>query len=147
MTDNKIKTYTFEEISNILKTIQAYITQDKYIISQNNKRMENINFLTKYNLTTDKIKKIILNIEANDFCYGLQNDHSGFEHEILYVFCPQIELPYGDSVDVVDIYSKFNMIDGKQVVVISFHKCNYPIDYMFKQVVNEANNSCEEDSL
>ncbi|WP_309294797.1 hypothetical protein [Desulfotruncus alcoholivorax] len=37
--------------------------------------------------------------------------------------------------EIVDIYSKFNIIDldgGKRVVVISFHKRNKPVDYLFR---------------
>ena len=40
----------------------------------------------------------------------------------------------GDA-ETVDIYTKFNVIDlptGKRTVVISFHKRNKPIDYLFR---------------
>ena len=35
----------------------------------------------------------------------------------------------------VDIYIKFNLINsesGKRVIIISFHKRNKPIDYLFR---------------
>ena len=44
------------------------------------------------------------------------------------------ELP-GDYPPSEDIYTKFNIIDlkeGTRVVVISFHKRNKPIDYLFR---------------
>ncbi len=61
----------------------------------------------------------------------------GFEHEILYVFCPQIGLlDFEGSEVVVDIYAKFNLIvtgTGDHVVVVSFHERNRPIEYPFRQ--------------
>ncbi|NLY19228.1 MAG: hypothetical protein GX045_09855, partial [Clostridiaceae bacterium] len=41
--------------------------------------------------------------------------------------------------DYVISYTKFNLIDsesGKRVVVISFHKRNKPIDYLFRKIEN-----------
>lgn len=131
MNNSQITTFTREEVSETLKKIQYCVNEDNYILSQNDNRSENTEFIVEYNLTAAKIKNIILNIEIDDFCYGLHNEHAGFEHEILYVFCPQVELAYGETVEVIDIYSKFNIIDGKRVVVISFHRRNYPINYLF----------------
>jgi hypothetical protein len=132
MSEQYLTEYTYEEISEILKTIQTCVAGDKFIISQNTNRRENTEFIQRYNLTVAKVKGIISMIETDDFCYGLNNKNPGFEHEVLYVFCPQIELAYGDAVEAVDIYSKFNIIDNERVVVISFHRRNYPIDYLFK---------------
>jgi hypothetical protein len=76
-----------------------------------------------------------LKIAPEDFCHTLQNTNLGFEHEVLYVFCPRVMLfNFEDNEELVDIYIKFNIIDlngGKRVVVISFHKRNKPIDYLF----------------
>lgn len=67
---------------------------------------------------------------AKDFCHSLKNMKIGFEHETLYVFCPQILLFNFDGVEeLIDIYTKFNIIEyelGKRVVAISFHKRNKP---------------------
>lgn len=77
-----------------------------------------------------------MKIQPEDFCYSLQNEHIGFEHEVLYVFCPQVMLfNLDDKEEQVDIYAKFNIIDvnnGQRVIVISFHKRNNPIDYLFR---------------
>ena len=40
-----------------------------------------------------------------------------------------------DKEKLVDIYTKFNIIDmdtGSRIVVISFHERNKPIDYLFR---------------
>ena len=151
MSERYITKYTYDEVSEILKTIQSCVAGDRFIISQNINRAENIEFITKHNLTMVRIKNIISRIETDDFCYGLRNENIGFKHEVLYVFCPQIELAYGNTVEVVDVYSKFNIINNERVVVISFHQRNYPIEYLFKlntadrSKVNE--NECEDDVL
>jgi hypothetical protein len=42
---------------------------------------------------------------------------------------------FSGEEELVDIYTKFNIIDvasGKRAIVISFHKRNKPIDYLFR---------------
>lgn len=77
-----------------------------------------------------------MQIETEDFCHSLQNTKVGFEYEVLYVFVPQAQLFNADGeAETVDIYIKFNIIDmssGSRAVVISFHKRNKPIDYLFR---------------
>lgn len=120
----------------MLTIIHGCIKQNRYSISKNENRRENIDFINNYNLTSAKQKDILLIIKPEDFCHSLQNTKLGFEHEILYVFCPQVMLfNLNGEEEVVDIYIKFNMIEydsGKRVIVISFHKRNKPVDYIFR---------------
>ena len=132
MNEKRIVSYKRNEVATILETIKTCVAGDKFILSANRNRTENIEFTDKYNLTVARIKEIISKIEIEDFCYGLHNEHIGYEHEILYVFCPHVELPYGDKIEAVDIYAKFNVINGERVIIISFHQRNYPVDYLFK---------------
>jgi hypothetical protein len=131
MKDTYITDYTREEVAEILKTIQTCVANGKFLLSQNSKRAENVEFLRRYNLTATRIQHIISEIVVTDFCHGLRNEHAGYEHEVLYVFCPQVELFYEEALEAVDIYAKFNVIDGERVIVISFHPRNFPIDYLF----------------
>jgi len=128
--------YSREQIDTILTIIQDCIREGKFIISKNENRQENIAFITEYNLNSKRQKEILLKIKTEDFCHSLQNTKTRFEHEVLYVFCPQVMLFNFDGIEeLVDIYTKFNLIDyenGKRVVVISFHKRNKPIDYLFR---------------
>lgn len=128
--------YTKEQIFTVLQMIKDCVRENRYAISKNESRQENIDFINEYNLTTKKQKESLLRIEPDDFCHTLQNTNLGFEHEILYVFCPQIMLfNFDGDEEMVDIYTKFNILDltpGKRVVVISFHKRNKPIDYLFR---------------
>ncbi len=128
--------YTREEIDEVLERIKTCIRKDNYRISLNQNRQENIDFINEYNIRSNVQKNILLRIKIEDFCYSLQNTKKGYEHEILYVFVPQTKLfnAFGEEENV-DIYTKFNIIDtrsGSRTVVISFHKRNKPIDYVFR---------------
>ena len=128
--------YTREEIQNVLYKIKTCVSSGKYTISLNEKRQENIKFINEYNIRSDKQKSILMQIEVEDFCHTLQNTKPGYEYELLYVFVPQVELYNADGEEeTVDIYTKFNIIDlpkGNRTVVISFHKRNKSIDYLFR---------------
>ncbi|MFA6809050.1 MAG: hypothetical protein WCR27_08660 [Eubacteriales bacterium] len=128
--------YYKEQIAAVLTTIQDCVREGRFIISKNENRQENIDFINDYNIGSKKQKEFLLKIEAEDFCYSLQNTNIGFEHEILYVFCPQVSVfNFDDIEEQVNIYTKFNLIDisnGKRAIVISFHKRNKPIDYLFR---------------
>lgn len=129
--------YTREEVQDILNKIKDCINDNQYIISQNQNRAENVQFINEYRLDEKKRKEILLSIEVDDFCHSLNNTNPGYEHEVLYVFCPQRNLfdIFGEE-EFVDIYTKFNIIeykiDKKRVVTISFHKRNKPIAYLFR---------------
>ena len=128
--------YTREEIDSILVKIKSCVEKNKYTISLNEKRQENIDFINEYNIRSDKQKSILMQIETNDFCHSLQNSKVGYEYEVLYVFVPQVQLFNAEGVEeTIDVYTKFNIIDlpsGSRTVVISFHKRNRPIDYLFR---------------
>lgn len=137
MSEHYNQNYTREEVQDILNKIKDCINDNQYIISQNQNRAENVQFITEYRLDEKKRKEILLSIEVDDFCHSLNNTNPGYEHEVLYVFCPQRNLfdIFGEE-EFVDIYTKFNIIeykiDKKRVVTISFHKRNKPIAYLFR---------------
>lgn len=112
------------------------IKNNNYTIAINENRSANIEFINEYNIRTDRQKLILLQLQTNDFCHTLQNTKVGYEYEVLYVFVPQVNLYDANGIEAkVDIYIKINIIDtpsGKRVAVISFHKRNKPIDYLFR---------------
>lgn len=136
MTEHYNQNYTKEEIDIILQKIKDCINDNQYIISKNENRRENIQFINEYRLDSKKQKNILLSIQVDDFCHSLKNTNVGYEYEILYVFCPQKRLfnVLGEE-EFVDIYIKFNILEygnNKRVITISFHKRNKPIDYLFR---------------
>lgn len=128
--------YTRQQIDEILGKIKNCIRNNQYTIALNENRQENIEFISEYNINRDKQQKILMQLRTKDFCHTLQNTKVGYEYEVLYVFVPQVQLFNVDSEEeTVDVYIKFNVIDmknGSQTVVISFHKRNKPIDYLFR---------------
>ncbi len=127
--------YTKKEVNEILKKIKDCINNNRYKISLNQNRLENRQFIFDYKIDNKLRKKILLQIRLEDFCHSIQNKNIGFEKEVLYVFVTKMKLT--DIKDVekeIEIYIKFNIIKGREtenVIVISFHEKNKPIDYIF----------------
>lgn len=69
-----------------------------------------------------------------DFSEVLQNEHKGYENELLYVFGKDVHLleRIGAGERTVSLYIKFNKLDNNYVIVVSFHEQKYPIKYYFK---------------
>ena len=136
MSQHYNQNYTKEEISVVLQKIQECVSSGKYTVAQNENRAENVALIREYNLTSHKQRRVLMQIEVDDFCHSLQNTNPGFEHEVLYVFCPQVTLfNLDDEEKHLDLYTKFNIIDlptVSRIVVISFHERNKPIDYLFR---------------
>lgn len=128
--------HTKAEIDVILEKIKSCVGNNKYTIALNENRQENIDFIDEYNIRGNKQKNILLQLKTEDFCHTLQNTKIGYEYEVLYVFVPQVKLFNAEGEEeLVDVYTKFNIIDlpnGSRTVVISFHKRNKPIDYLFR---------------
>lgn len=136
MSEYYYQNYSRDQIVSVLATIQNCVREGNYIISKNENRQENIDFINEYNLSSRRQKEILLKIKPEDFCHSLQNTNTGFEHEVLYVFCPQVILfNFDGAEELIDIYAKFNLIDlsdGKRTIVVSFHRRNKPIDYLLR---------------
>ena len=132
----KYTNLTPDEIKSYLAKFRKSILDDKYAIAQNENRRENIDFIEDYKIDTKKEKEILLGIQYDDFCYAVDNDNEEFSHEVLYIFCKRQELDYWGTLENVDIYIKINMTQIKNgddfVFIVSFHKRNKSIKYLFK---------------
>jgi hypothetical protein len=129
-----------DKIKYYLSEIKELIDNDCYSIEINASREENLEFLQDYNINTKKEKEILMSLEYTDFCYAVKNktNNPKYANEILYIFNKNYPLfKIGeDCSENIDIYIKTNKIDtrsGKRVIVISFHKRNKNIEYLFKQ--------------
>jgi hypothetical protein len=72
---------------------------------------------------------------VEDFCYSLHNTKPGYEHEVLYVFCPTtIQHGVDDIPTRLELYMKFNILlsEEKYVIVISFHERKKPVEFLFR---------------
>lgn len=133
-----LKDYTEEQIKNLVEIIKDCVRENRYTLSLEENKMENMQFLEEYNINEKKRIDILFNLEYLDFCYGLQNLKDGIELNDLYVFCVERELyNFEDKKESVDIYLKFNVIcvEGEEYrLLVSLHKRNKPITYLFKSV-------------
>ncbi|QXM05797.1 hypothetical protein [Crassaminicella indica] len=128
--------FTSGQIKEYLSKLRKLVIEGKYSISQNKNRMENISFIEEYKINSDKEREILLSIEYDDFCYAVDNQNPKFAHEILYVFNKEYELDNWGELESVDIYIKTNMTQTRRgddiIIVVSFHKRNKPISYLFR---------------
>lgn len=125
---------TKTDIDIYLSEVKAAILQNQYRIEMNSRRQDNINLFFTYILDETMAKDILLSLSVNDFSEVLQNDHKGYEHELLYVFGKDLELleRISGSSKSVSLYIKFNKIENSFVVVVSLHEQKYPMKYYFK---------------
>lgn len=125
---------TQNDINIYLTEVKEAIRNNKYRIERNPLRQDNINLFLDYVIDETMAKDILLGLTATDFSDVLQNEHKGFEYELLYVFGKDVELleRLGNANKTVSLYIKFNKMDSSYVIVVSFHEQKYPIKYYFK---------------
>ena len=131
-----LKDYSEEQIKNLIDIIRDCVRENRYTVSLEDNKIENIQFIEEYNINEKKRVDILFYIDYKDFCYGLQNLKDGVEQNNLYVFCIQRELyNFDNKKELVDIYLKFNIICNEAEeyrTLVSLHKRNKPITYLFK---------------
>lgn len=124
----------FIDIERYLEEIKTAINAGKYRVEMNDKRQDNQDLFIDYVIDEEKRKQILISLTATDFSAILPNEHVGFEHEMLYVFGKAVDLlhRFGTGEELVPLYIKFNKLESKYVIVISFHKQSHPLKYKFK---------------
>jgi hypothetical protein len=127
--------FTKREIAQYLEDVHEHVLQGKYSIAINDNRRENINFIEDYKIDTKKEKEILLSLTYKNFCYAIDNKKEEYSHETLYVFCIKRELDYWGELKEIDIFIKMNLTNtnnGSYLFIVSFHKSNRPIKYLFQ---------------
>lgn len=122
---------TKSDVEQYLADVFVAIRAGRYQISA---RQKNQDIYMDYVFTEEDAKEVILSLTAFDFSDSVQNDHPEHPEEILYIFGKDIKLlpRYGGSEEMVSLYIKFNKLVNQYVIVISFHKQEYPLTYKFK---------------
>lgn len=123
-----------EDIELYLSEVKDAVRNNRYRLDRNSRRRDNINLFFDYVIDEQKAKDIILELTAMDFSEILQNEHAGYEHEQLYVFGKDVVLleRTGNEEKTVSLYIKFNKLENRFVIVISFHEQKYPLIYYFR---------------
>lgn len=122
------------EINDYLGEAKKLILDGKFRIALNSNRLTNLSLFDEYLINEESVKSILLNLTVYDFCEKVQNKHANFNHEWLYVFGKEIDLikRFEEKSEMVPLYSKFNKIEDKFLIVVSFHKQKYPLVYYFQ---------------
>ena len=125
---------TLNGIEVYLSEVKEAIRKNRYRLELNSRRQDNRDLFLTYVLDETMAKDILLGLTATDFSEILQNEHKGYEHELLYVFGKDIELleRMGNACRTVSLYIKFNNMDNCYVIIVSLHEQKYPINYYFK---------------
>lgn len=125
---------TLNGIEVYLSEVKEEIRKNRYRLELNSRRQDNRDLFLAYVLDETMAKDILLGLTATDFSEILQNEHKGYEHELLYVFGKDIELleRMGNACRTVSLYIKFNKMDNCYVIIVSLHEQKYPINYYFK---------------
>lgn len=125
---------TLNDIDVYLTEVKDAIQKNRYRIERNSHRQDNRNLFLTYVIDETMAKDILLGLTATDFSEILQNEHKGYEHELLYIFGKDVELleRMGNTSKIVSLYIKFNKMDNCYVIVVSLHEQKYPINYYFK---------------
>lgn len=119
------------EIEKYLIDVKQAIKEKRYQVSARDK---NEQLFVKYNITEQLREEILLDLQIDDFCEAVHNEHPKFSHEILYVFGKDVYLlpRFGGKERTVSLYIKFNKLENLYCIVISFHEQEYPLKYAFK---------------
>lgn len=122
------------EINDYLGEAKKLILDGKFRIALNSNRLTNLSLFDEYLINEESVKSILLNLTVYDFCEKVQNKHANFNHEWLYVFGKEIDLikRFEEKSEIVLLYIKFNKIEDKFLIVVSFHKQKYPLVYYFQ---------------
>lgn len=125
---------TIADIEKYLEEVKEAINAGRYRVEMNENRQDNQDLFMDYLVSEEKRKQILLSLTAMDFSEIRNNTHKGFEHELLYVFGKDIKLlrRFGSGEEQVSLYIKFNKLESRYIIVISFHKQKYPLKYKFK---------------
>lgn len=125
---------TITDIEIYLKDVKEAINIGRYRVELNDNRQDNQDLFFDYIVNEEKRKEIILSLTAADFSEIRHNTHKGYEHELLYVFGKDVKLlrRFTSGEEQVSLYIKFNKLESRYVIVISFHKQKYPLKYKFK---------------
>ncbi len=123
------------------RDIEAYLTEVKmavhegrYRLERNDKRRRNRELFIKYVINERKTEEILQSLTLHDFSGIVQNEHRGYENELLYIFGRNVQLleRFGSRMKTVPLYIKLNRLDNEFVIVISFHEQEYPLTYYFQ---------------
>lgn len=127
-------TASLSEVKAYLSDIKQAVASGNYRLEINSKRPANRQLFTTYQISEKDVPGILLSLTPQNFSETVQNEHKGYEHEVLYIFGTEVQLTerFGTGQKLVPLYIKFNKLESGYTIVISFHEQKYPLHYPFK---------------
>ena len=122
---------TRNDVEKYLSEVRNAVNVGRYQIAA---RQKNQDLYIDYMFSEADASNVILSLEVEDFSCAVQNEHLQHPEEILYIFGKDVKLisRYEEVEELVPLYIKFNKIENHYLIVISFHKQDYPLTYKFK---------------
>ena len=119
------------EVEDYLAGVRNAVNSGRYRISPRSKNRE---LHEDYVMSENKQREILLSLTTDDFSEAVQNEHPQHPEEILYIFGKQVSLysRFYEGEETVSLYIKFNKLNNAFLIVISFHKQEYPLTYKFR---------------
>lgn len=124
-----------EQIERYLSDVKSKVRDDLFRVERNDKRQENNNLFLRYVINKNKVKEVLLSLNSEDYSETRLNEHTGYEHELLYIFGKTVLLTerIGENRVKVPLYIKINNCENGPVIIISFHKQKFTLKYYFKK--------------
>lgn len=126
---SKYTNHTKEEIEEYLRIVKKNVNDGRFILCNTSKNEKNKKFIETYKLNKKKQKQMLIELEANDFCYSADNYNDPKER--LYFFCREYELNNWGEIENVEVYIKIARKQDDFIVVVSFHKPEKNIERLF----------------
>lgn len=128
---SKYTNHSRKEIEEYLEIIKKSVRKGKYYISTGKNNNKNDDFIYTYNISSNRSKKMLLELEVTDFCYSVDNYNDPKER--LYVFSRNYKMNSWGDTEKIDVYIKTTIKKDENVVIISFHKLEKNIKKLFEQ--------------
>ena len=93
-------------------------------------REKNLNSLYKHGLTIDIAKFYIETLEVKDYWKGPEPDDKEFNNYDWWFFAREINTALGSTLFYIKI--RIETRGREQVICLSFHEADYPIDFPYK---------------
>jgi len=126
---SKYINHTKKEIEEYLEIVKKSVAIGKFIVCTTEKNEKNRKIVFEYGLTKNKQKQMLIKLEANDFCYSVDNYNE--PQERLYIFCREYELNNLGTIENIEVYVKIARKQDDFIVVVSLHKPEKSIKKLF----------------
>lgn len=118
-----------ENIEHIINLVKQATDDQIFLVN----KQKNISFMEKYALTDDRWKKVLRTLTFDEYDESMKNIHDS--PAVLHVFF--ITRIFSNIImkkaETLKVYVKIGADDDENVIVVSFHDPEFPVDRRFEQ--------------